>query len=617
MLHPSDTAIYAAKEAQTNLLDMDIQCSIGVTLGNIFCGETGSLQRYEYSLLGPSVNLSARLMAQGGWGEINCDEEIKNHAGRKHTFSICGVSFFLSEDLNSSREEIYHVFALMSLHSPHDIYDPTIFLFISVDMCKTHHSYTIQMYFLKGYDMPIPFFMPIEHEPEKKDFEQDDIVTYFMKMKKVDTIVCDITKKFEATKTQPRMILIAGDHEKGKDAFISAIIKDKRVSSNILEGNRCFHDDPFYCFIPIITKVILSFEEPRERVKSLKKRRKNSSTLALFLANDAFHAPALPAGTKIVPDELEPFLCLVNDFVYKGFPLFPSSPEAKQLKLNEIDVCVEVISALIVGYVKLQEKPGLLAIAELDMVDTYSKKLMHRIVCSDINLVIIGGVNSTSSNHDDQMMEDSVEAICRNEAEIGIEVIQMELLDKQDNFDLFVWSLRRDFSKEELDNIDYPDLRDTISRLCGGMPNATTRLAHAFCAQYRKDCQIAIRAGAKLLTFVEHLLTFLNDTPTDFEELIWYRIDNMKHEEQMLLKIASIAGYDQYSFSQILLETVLLAISRSESEDAGENCSDPDEDPECVPNSVGGDVPNSVVTSNENKINYMFQGDYFEKMLGM
>lgn len=555
MLHPSDTAIYAAKEAQNNLFEtLEIQCSIGITLGNIFCGETGSLQRYEYSLLGPSVNLSARLMAQGGWGEINCDEEVKNHAGRKHTFSICG------------------------------------------------------MYGLKGYDMPIPFFMPIEHEPEKRDFEQDDIVTYFMKKVEKMGLVRDITKKVEATKIHPRVILITGDHEKGKDAFISAIVKHPviRDSSNILEGNRCFHDDPFYCFIPIITKVILSFEEARERIISLKKRRKISSTLASFLANDAFHPQPFPRGTKMVPDELEPYLCLVNDFVFKGFPLFASSPEAKQLKLNEIDVCVEVISAIIIGYIKLQEKPGLLAISELDMVDAYSKKLMRQIVCSDTNLVIIGGVNSFTTHYEDPTIEaDSVEAVCRK-SEIDIEVIHMELLDKQCNFDLFAWSLRRDFSEEDLDVIDYPDLPDIIFRICGGMPNATVRLAHTFCKQYRKDYQMT--SGDKMLGF---LCTFLEDTPTDFEELIWFRIDRMSPEEQMLLKIASIAGFDQYSFSQILLETVLLAISQSESEDMVENC----DDPECLPKSVGGDVPNSVVTSNENKINYMFQGDYFEKML--
>lgn len=90
MLHPADTVIYAAKEAQNNPFEtLEIQCSIGITLGNIFCGETGSLQQYEYSFLGPSVNLLARLMAQGGWGEI-CNEEVKNMLGRSILFLFAG-----------------------------------------------------------------------------------------------------------------------------------------------------------------------------------------------------------------------------------------------------------------------------------------------------------------------------------------------------------------------------------------------------------------------------------------------------------------------------------------------------------------------------------------------
>ena len=59
-LSAADIAVSAAEEAQSNLSKiMDVQCSIGITLGDIFCGETGSNGRYEYSLLGPSVNLAA------------------------------------------------------------------------------------------------------------------------------------------------------------------------------------------------------------------------------------------------------------------------------------------------------------------------------------------------------------------------------------------------------------------------------------------------------------------------------------------------------------------------------------------------------------------------------
>lgn len=40
-----------------------INCSIGITTGNIFCGTTvGSTTRHEYAMVGDIVNLSARLM---------------------------------------------------------------------------------------------------------------------------------------------------------------------------------------------------------------------------------------------------------------------------------------------------------------------------------------------------------------------------------------------------------------------------------------------------------------------------------------------------------------------------------------------------------------------------
>ncbi len=138
-----------------------------------------------------------------------------------------------------------------------------------------------------------------------------------------------------------------------------------------------------------------------------------------------------------------------------------------------MNVCVEVISAIIIGYIKHQKKPVLLAISELDMVNTYSKKLMHQIVCSDTNLVIIGGVNSFTSHYEDwTIVADSVEPVCHK---------------SKSKWKWYIWSYwtsnaplifllgRFDviFLEEDLDVIDYPDLPASwhISRLCGGMPN--------------------------------------------------------------------------------------------------------------------------------------------------
>ena len=70
------------------------------------------------------------------------------------------------------------------------------------------------------------------------------------------------------------------------------------------------------------------------------------------------------------------------------------------------------------------------------------------------------------------------------------------------------------------------------------------------------------------------------------------------------------------SFSQNLLETVLLS-SQSEISMKVANAGGHGEEEDEVPTSVGGDVPNSVGVSGDNKFNFMFQDDYFERTLGM
>jgi len=172
---------------------------------------------------------------------------------------------------------------------------------------------------------------------------------------------------------------------------------DLRNSSVILKANHCFHDDPFYCFTPIITRVLLSFSETRKRLVSLKKLHKRSTFIASFLANDALQMQAFPIGTNMVSEEQKPYLSLINGFVFKGFPLLKSSEKAMGLKDSlKVEKCIEVLSALIIQFIDLRQKPGIISICEIDLIDSYSKKLLRRILRCNANLLIIGGANDSS-----------------------------------------------------------------------------------------------------------------------------------------------------------------------------------------------------------------------------
>lgn len=64
LAHEDDAArgVQAALAMRQALADLGVHCAIGVASGRAFCGEIGSLQRREYTMIGDVVNLAARLM---------------------------------------------------------------------------------------------------------------------------------------------------------------------------------------------------------------------------------------------------------------------------------------------------------------------------------------------------------------------------------------------------------------------------------------------------------------------------------------------------------------------------------------------------------------------------
>jgi predicted ATPase len=53
---------FAASIQSVLLSELNVSCRIGVTYDRAYCGVVGGVERHEYSVLGPAVNLAARLM---------------------------------------------------------------------------------------------------------------------------------------------------------------------------------------------------------------------------------------------------------------------------------------------------------------------------------------------------------------------------------------------------------------------------------------------------------------------------------------------------------------------------------------------------------------------------
>lgn len=81
LAHNNDATrgVLAALAICDSLWKLKLHASVGITTGIVFCGVVGSTTRREYSVLGDTVNLSARLMQRAcSTGGILVDREIVN-----------------------------------------------------------------------------------------------------------------------------------------------------------------------------------------------------------------------------------------------------------------------------------------------------------------------------------------------------------------------------------------------------------------------------------------------------------------------------------------------------------------------------------------------------------
>ena len=85
LAHENDAerGLKAAMEIQELARKMGVSLRIGVTSGKVFAGPIGSERRFEYTVMGESVNTAARLMTAAPMGGILCDQITQRGAADK------------------------------------------------------------------------------------------------------------------------------------------------------------------------------------------------------------------------------------------------------------------------------------------------------------------------------------------------------------------------------------------------------------------------------------------------------------------------------------------------------------------------------------------------------
>jgi class 3 adenylate cyclase/tetratricopeptide (TPR) repeat protein len=81
-----ERALRCALELQAVAERQGLALAIGATTGRVFAGPVGGETRHEYTVMGDTVNLAARLMSTAGEGQIRCDFETYKSARARLTF---------------------------------------------------------------------------------------------------------------------------------------------------------------------------------------------------------------------------------------------------------------------------------------------------------------------------------------------------------------------------------------------------------------------------------------------------------------------------------------------------------------------------------------------------
>ena len=74
---------FATNVQQILKAKLNVECKMGATFGKAYCGVVGGVERHEYAVLGPSVNLAARLMANESNKGFLVDEEVQQKASNR------------------------------------------------------------------------------------------------------------------------------------------------------------------------------------------------------------------------------------------------------------------------------------------------------------------------------------------------------------------------------------------------------------------------------------------------------------------------------------------------------------------------------------------------------
>jgi hypothetical protein len=558
------TGIETARLIIKNLQKLDIGAAIGLTIGRAYCGPVGSPSRHEYACMGPSTNLSARLMGKARVGEIICDVNFRS-SDSAHRFVRLGwikakgytdlVPTYMpifDESITASmaQDSVVHANRFQQLTgegADDDCLDENVTELIGRESeLKTMFDF---------------IFLALSQDPEHYDVIFEVI---YKGQKMHNRNVTARPLKVELT----RIIVLEGHAGIGKSKLIK-LLSQKTISywarkliniqliySKCLSFNRT---NPFKSWKRLIRSMFQHIQKSVSVPEEFSKSLLNLEPREQLFAKTRFGAKHMAAQMGEHITMLLPLLTSAD--IISGFEdnrvTSMISSEEKLWRLEEL------LRDMILFYPIFANKIALFSFDDVQFMDSFSWKLLTDVWNKGKGIVLL---LSTSSISDIKVLDQVHELSMQNRVSINFEVME----ERTDRFlkislhsldfaavKILASNIFTTFGITEVDDAIYVE----IEAKSGGKPLYVIELAKAIGAKFSK-CHLvdsspiphqtpvgdSLRSPIQRKTAIELKEigavkdVFQSFTSHRVEEVIYERFDKLDYQGQLLLKIAAAAS---------------------------------------------------------------------------
>eukprot|EP01039_Chlorochromonas_danica_P008132 gene8132-8972_t len=599
-------ALESAKLIVEGLKSLDLKASIGITSGKAYCGLVGSFLRHEYAVMGPSTNLSARLMCKAPAHGIICDADTvsrdrthkfvflseiqaKGYSTMVRTYSPCLGEDELDDSFGKMSTSVTTKHALkkrgftrLSLQiAAQEVNDLFTNAMLASESKLAAHQRMLSL-------VKTGFF--ISEATVKFDAEGNQKNVTSLKLLGRDKEITQIFSfLFENDAEDPQLLRIDGEVKMviisspsgiGKTALLNAIerklqnvIRTDHACNAVVLRNRSssLHLDlPFRAWQAVIQKLLLSAFKSVCVTKAVNETISNNNSpattdgLSVGVSTTRMMSLVDIVWTNI-PQELQAKRHLLTLITSAQSEDQWNQIDPKEKTDEQLEECALLIAALFTVVASISKTLSFVIIEDVQALDKWSLRALHTVWSQSKGVVILADYDTTESMTLATKSEDLAGNKTNTAFSFSLPGVPEDVARCFANFSdnrrvniLPLQPLSKDAVKAMVTQ-SCPNLKDdeleTVYIASGGNPLYVVELLDSidrFNLEFKNNSLVKLDSSA-----LAEVIPSANSITNRIEEVICYRLDKLHCSSQVLLKAVAVAVSYGHGCSLAMLKYIL------------------------------------------------------------